>query len=178
MKLILVIPLATLLIFMISCSPAPSDEQKLKDFITNHLKVVEPKLKQQNLADWNANATGEKKYYEEAAAAEIEIKKIRSDKSEYAFLKKLKENNSIKDSLLQRQLTILHNSYLKNQIDTSLLRKIVEQQAAISESLTTSAGNWTAKNTPTMIYARCLRMSVIPPNGSRCGKRQSRWAAR
>lgn len=125
MKPVLILSLLIIFMFMISCSPAPSDEQKLSEFITNHLKTVEPLMKKQNLADWNANATGEKKFYDESATAEIEIKKIRSNKTEYAFLKELKEKGTVKDTLLQRQLIILYNNYLKNQIDTTLMRKLL-----------------------------------------------------
>ncbi|MBU2471231.1 MAG: hypothetical protein KKF20_02350, partial [Bacteroidetes bacterium] len=89
----------------LSCSPTKSDENKLRDFITNHLKVIEPKLKAMNLADWNANLTGDKKFYDERAVIELEVNTIRSNKSDFAFLKDLKEKGTIKDSLLQRQLT-------------------------------------------------------------------------
>ncbi len=142
MKPILLISIVPIILslFTFSCSPAPSDEQKLREFITSHLKTVEPLMKQQNLADWKANATGEKKFYDESAAAEIEIKKIRSNKTEYAFLKELKEKGKIKDSLLQRQLALLYNNYLKNQIDTTLMRQMVEKQAAISEKFNNFRG--------------------------------------
>jgi len=124
----------------LSCTSSPPEEVKLREFIVNHLKQVEPKLKAQSLADWNANATGEKKYYDESAAIELEIKKIRSNQAEYAYLKQMKEKGSIKDSLLSRQLVILYNSFLKNQIDTSLMRAIVDKQAAISEKFNNYRG--------------------------------------
>jgi peptidyl-dipeptidase A len=140
MKSILLISIVPFLLSLLSCSPAPTDEQKLREFITNHLKTVEPLMKTQNLADWQANATGEKKFYDESAAAEIEIKKIRSNKTEYAFLKELKEKGTIKDTLLQRQLIVLYNNYLKNQIDTTLMRQMVEKQAAISKKFNNFRG--------------------------------------
>lgn len=140
MKSILLISIVPFILSLLSCSPAPTDEQKLREFITNHLTTVEPLMKKQNLADWQANATGEKKFYDESTAAEIEIKKIRSNKTEYAFLKELKEKGTIKDTLLQRQLIILYNNYLKNQIDTTLMRQMVEKQAAISEKFNNFRG--------------------------------------
>jgi peptidyl-dipeptidase A len=147
MKLYLssIIFLSMISFLLLSCSSGPSDEQKLRDFITNHLKVVEPKLKTQNIADWNANATGEKKYYDESAALNLEIKKIRSNKTDFVFLKALKEKGTVKDSLLQRQLILLYNSYLKNQIDTSLMRQIVEKEAAIGEKFNNFRGKLDGK---------------------------------
>jgi peptidyl-dipeptidase A len=134
------LPVALLSLVFLSCQSPKSDENSLREFITSHLKLVEPKLKAQNIADWNANATGEKKYYDESAALELEIKKIRSNKSDFEFLKKLKEKTSINDPLLQRQLTLLYNNYLKNQIDTSLMRAIVEKQSAIANKFNTFRG--------------------------------------
>jgi peptidyl-dipeptidase A len=125
---------------MVSCKPSLTDEQKLSDFISAHVKTIAPLMKAQNLADWNANATGEKKYYDESAKNELEIKKIRSNKTDFAFLKEMKEKGSIKDTLLQRQLVILYNSYLKNQIDTGLMKSMIDKQSAISEKFNNFRG--------------------------------------
>ena len=116
---------------LISCS-MHNDEKDFRAFIEQHVKIYAPKFKSMNLADWNANATGEKKFYEEKAALEIEIRKIYSNKQEFEQLKKWKESGNIKDSLLQRQLIILFNNYLTNQVDTTLTRKMVEKSSAIA----------------------------------------------
>ncbi|MBU2636506.1 MAG: M2 family metallopeptidase [Bacteroidetes bacterium] len=129
----------------LSCSPTKSDENKLRDFITNHLKVIEPKLKAMNLADWNANLTGDKKFYDERAVIELEVNTIRSNKSDFAFLKDLKEKGTIKDSLLQRQLTILFNQFAKNQIDITLMKQIVDKQAEIASKFNTFRGRINGK---------------------------------
>ena len=121
---------------LMSCS-LRNDEKDLRVFIDSHVKVVEPKFKTMNLADWNANATGEKKYYDEKAAVELEISKIYSNKQEYEQLRKWKNSGNIKDTLLQRQLILLYNNYLTNQIDTSLMRKIVEKGAEVANKFNT-----------------------------------------
>jgi peptidyl-dipeptidase A len=127
--LILVLPL--LFSFaLISCS-SHNDESDLRAFIDKHLKTIEPKFKALNLASWNASATGEKKFYDEQAAVELEVRTIFSNKNEFGQLKKWKDGGNIKDSLLQRQLIIIYNNYLTNQNDTVLMRKIVEKAAAV-----------------------------------------------
>jgi peptidyl-dipeptidase A len=136
LSFILILPIM-LSIATLSCTPAPTDESRLRDFIAKHLTLIEPQQKAANLAEWNANATGDQKFYDESARLDLEIKKIRSNTAEFAFLKELKGKNSIHDSLLQRQLIILYNNYLKNQIDTSLLRAIVEKQSAIASRFNT-----------------------------------------
>ncbi|RPI06300.1 MAG: peptidase M3 [Ignavibacteriae bacterium] len=115
---------------LISCSMR-NDEKDLRAFIETHLKSIEPKFKALNLASWNANATGEKKYYDEQAAVELEVRTIFSNKQDFELLKKWKDGGAIKDPLLQRQLIIIYNNYLTNQNDTSLMRSIVEQAAAV-----------------------------------------------
>ena len=97
---------------LISCS-MHNDEKDLRAFIDKHIKIIEPKLKALNLASWNASATGEKKFYDEQAAVELEVRTIYSNKKEYEQLKKWKDSGNIKDSLLQRQLIIIYNNYLK-----------------------------------------------------------------
>lgn len=127
-------------ILITGCKPGQSDEARLRDFIVGHLKKVEPLMKAQILADWNANATGEKKYYDESAALDFEIRKVRSNKDEFMFLKELKEKGTIRDSLLQRELVLLYNNYVKNQLDTTILRSITDKQAAIALKFNTFRG--------------------------------------
>jgi peptidyl-dipeptidase A len=115
---------------LISCSMR-SDEKDLRAFIEGHLKIIEPKLKAFNLASWEASATGEKKFYDEQSAIDLEVRSIYSNKKEFEQLKKWKEAGGIKDTLLQRQLIIIYNNYLTNQIDTSLMRRIVEKATAV-----------------------------------------------
>ncbi len=125
---------------LISCGPKETDESRLRTFIVGHLKTVEPKLKAMNLADWNANASGEQKYYDEKAKLDLEIRKIYSSKDDFEQLKKFKESGGVRDSLLQRQLIILYNTYLGNQIDTVLMRKMVEKSAEIASKFNTFRG--------------------------------------
>jgi peptidyl-dipeptidase A len=119
---------------------SPVDEVRLQDFITRHVQEIEPKSKDLALVKWNANASGEKKYYEQATALELEIKRIYADSAEFAFLKRLQEENLVSDPLLRRQLTILFNTYLKNQIDPALQQAIIEEQTAISQRFNTFRG--------------------------------------
>ncbi len=117
-----------------------NDDERLRAFITKHLEQMEPLMKSQNIADWNANATGEKKYYDELAALEFRIRTIRSHPSDFALLKSLKEKGSVKDSLLRRQLIILYNNFARNQVDTTLLRVVTDKQSAISMAFNTTRG--------------------------------------
>ncbi len=122
-------------IFM-SCTPS-NDELQLQSFIQSHVAIVAPKYKALNIASWNASATGEKQYYDEQAALEIELRTIYSSNEDFEKLKKWKERGTISDPLLKRQLILLYNSYLPNQIDSALLRQIVEKSTAIASTFNT-----------------------------------------
>jgi peptidyl-dipeptidase A len=119
------------IIFLLTSCSLRNGENEFRAFIDQHLKTIEPKLKAFNLASWNANATGDKKYYDEKAALDLEVRTIYSNKKEFEQLKKWKESEEIKDALLQRQLIIIYNKYLINQFDAALMRKIVEKATAI-----------------------------------------------
>ncbi len=170
--LILILSLPILFSFtMIQCTAPKSDENKLREFITNHLKVIEPKLKALNIADWNASATGDKKFYDERAALELEVNTIRSNKTDFAFLKTLKEIGTIKDSLLQRQLTILFNQFAKNQIDTLLMKQIVEKQSEIANKFNNFRGKIEGKEVSDNEIADILK------NERNSNKRKLAWEA-
>ncbi len=120
----------------IACAPNDT-EDRVRAFIAHHQSVVEPKLRAMNLASWNASATGEKRYYDEQAALEMDVRRIYASKDEFTQLARWKASGSVQDSLLMRQLTILYNSYLASQMDTALMQRIVDQSAAIAERFNT-----------------------------------------
>jgi peptidyl-dipeptidase A len=141
----LIILLPLLFTFLLMFCSLQSDENALRAFIDNHVKLIEPKNKAKNLADWNASATGEKKFYDEKASLEVEINKIYSNKKDFEQLKRWKDAGNIKDSLLQRQLILLFNNYLINQMDTALMQKIVEKSAEISNKFNVFRGTINGK---------------------------------
>ncbi len=156
---------------MMSCNPLQTDESRLREFIANHLKQVAPKITAMNIAEWNANATGEKRYYDQNAALDLEVKRIRSNKAEFAFLKELKDRNAIHDSLLQRELILLYNNYLKNQIDTALLGAMVAKQSAIASVFNTFRGKIDGQEVSDNDISNILK------NETNVGKRKKAWEA-
>jgi peptidyl-dipeptidase A len=153
------------------CAPAQSDDARLRAFIDRHLKQIEPKLSAMNLADWSANATGDKKFYDQSAALDLEIKNIRSNKEDFAFLKDLKDRKAIKDSLLQRELILLYNNFLKNQLDTALLGAIVAKQSEIANRFNTFRGKIDGKEVSDN------DISTILKNEKNEAKRKAAWEA-
>ena len=52
-------------------------------------------------------------------------------------LKRIKESGEIKDSLLTRQMTILYNTFLGNQIDEKLLEELIKAQTKLEQKYST-----------------------------------------
>jgi len=112
-------------------------ENQLKEFITAHVAKVKPLDKQANLAWWDAYTTGDPKAYDRNSELTLQIRQIYSDPKEFAFLQELKQSGQVKDPLLARQLTVLYNSYLANQIEPELLKQIVELGTQIEKNFST-----------------------------------------
>jgi len=128
-----------LLLVFISCQKNPVEEQ-LQSFIKQHLQRVEPLMKELNLSYWNATASGKKADYDRYAKLQLQLKKIYSNREEFAQLKGFKESGKVRDPLLARQLTLLYNKYLENQIDTTLMRQIVEISTAVENTFNVFRG--------------------------------------
>lgn len=120
-----------------SCTVKSPDEEKLKFFIEKHVERVKPLKKQEALAYWNAATTGASQEYDRYSELQIEIKKIYSSREDFAFISGVRASRKVKNPLLSRQLEHLYFSYLENQIDTTLMKEIVQGATAVEEKFNT-----------------------------------------
>jgi peptidyl-dipeptidase A len=126
---------------MISGGCAPNaKERELKTFISAHVERIKPLAKQRNLASWDAAASGKAEDYEKASALTLQIRQVYSNPDDFAFLKGLKESGQVQDPLLARQLDVMYNAYLENQIEPELLKKIVDLGTQIEKNFSTFRG--------------------------------------
>jgi len=115
-------------------------EQQLTKFIKLNVSKVEPLTTQANYAYWDASTTGKAEDYDRYKKLQFEIRQIYSNRREFAFLKSLKESGDIRDARPARQLEKLYYSYLQNQIDPALMKRIVDLDAHITEKYNTFRG--------------------------------------
>ncbi len=115
-------------------------EAQLQTFIDNHLETVQPLAKQAALASWEAAVTGDPNAYDRSSEVTLQIRNIYSDPNDFKYLEGLKESGDIKDPVLARQLDVLYNAYLSNQIDAALLKQIVELSTQIEKKFSTFRG--------------------------------------
>ena len=114
----------SIFIGILGCGPN-QEEKQLKEFIRAHVEKVKPLEREANLAYWNASISGNAEDYDRSSKLQLELNQIYSNEKEFLYLKSLKESEQIKDPLLARQLTVLYNTYLPNQIDSVLMEKMV-----------------------------------------------------
>ena len=117
-----------------------TEERQLKSFISAHVGKVKPVAKQARLAYWQAANSGDAADYDQSSRLELQIRQIYTDSQEFAFLKGLKQSSRIKDAELARQLDVLYNAYLANQIDPRLLKEIIELGTEIEKNFSTFRG--------------------------------------
>lgn len=157
-------------ILFVSCTHH-SKETELKAFIDRHIEKIKLLNESANLTYWNAAVTGEDSLYDKYSQLELQIRKIYSDSSDYAFLKDIKASDAVKNPLLARQLDVLLNAYLENQIDPLLLEKIVTLSADIEKKFSTFRGTIDGKKVTTNQINQILTSEI------QSKKRQKAWLA-
>ena len=108
-------------------------QKELLTFITRFDSIVQPLSKEANLAYWNASISGKDEDWKKSETLSIELTKVFSNKEDFAILKKIKESKAITDELLKRQLDVMYNAYLGNQVDTALLNSAIKMQTIIEK---------------------------------------------
>jgi peptidyl-dipeptidase A len=98
----------------------------LPAFLKTHVTVVEPRLREINLAYWDATISGAPQDFEHFAELLLELQKIYSNAEEFDLVRKWKDDPRITSPLDRRQVDLLYNDYLRNQIDPALNEQITK----------------------------------------------------
>ena len=109
----------------------------MQEFISTHVEKVKPMHKETNLAYWDAATSGKAADYERVSELTLKIRQVYSDPEDFAFLRDLKESGQARKPVLARQLRMLHNAYLGNQIDPELLKELVDLGTEIEKNFST-----------------------------------------
>lgn len=164
---VVVVIAAIVLIAWLNRGPA---DKEAGEIINRVVAVIEPLLKEKNTIEWNAESTGDKKYYDLLEIKEIEYRKILSDKDTFHKLKKLKERN-YDDPLIGRQVVALYNEFLPNQIPAEINEELVKRETDLSEKF----NKFRAKLGDEMITENIVREKLRESTDS--GERRRYWEA-
>jgi peptidyl-dipeptidase A len=130
--------ISLILVFNGCKTPEEKMTEELKNFIANFESKAAPACKDYALAYFNATISGKTEDYDKSSDLQIKYNKIYSNKNDFVILKKIRESNSIKDELLNRQLDVLYRAYSKYQIDDQKLEAIVKLGTEIENRYSTS----------------------------------------
>jgi len=120
-------------LFFSSCTTEQERmETRLKKFIAAYEQLIIPLYREMALTSWNANITGKDEDLADSERASFEFSRVYTDVSAFNELKMIKESGSVKDPLLIRQLDLLYDAYLGNQVDTSLISERLKMETEIS----------------------------------------------
>jgi len=136
---VLIIRSFILFLFLSTCANPEKGKmtQEFAQFLKDYEAKVIPLTKDQNLAYFTATISGKDEDYKKSADLEIQFSKIHANKEDFVKLKKIKDSNFITDPLLRRQLEVLYNKYLGNQIDEKKLEEIINLQKEIEKKFST-----------------------------------------
>ena len=116
------------------------EEQRMQQFVDQHVAQVRPLHKAAALAWWEAATTGKDEAYERAAELQLELHEVYRDAEAFERLKDLKASDQVREPRLARQLDDLYRAYLANQIDPELMKSIVELSTQIEQTFSTFRG--------------------------------------
>jgi peptidyl-dipeptidase A len=133
--------LISMMVVFSGCGSAEDSEAQLEEFIDSHVAKVRPMAKEAALAYWKAANTGEAADYDKVSELSLKVRKVYSDSEEFEFLMQMKESGEVKAEMLARQLELLYNSYLENQIDSKLLEEIVKLETEVEKKFSTFRGS-------------------------------------
>ena len=122
-----------------------AQEVEVQSFINDYVTLVQPLEKEAALAYWQAATKGEKAGFEKYSELELQIKRILSDTAKFAQLKALQSFEKMSDGKLSRQLEVLYNAFLPNQIDADLLEQIVRKSSSVEQKFSTFRGEMNGK---------------------------------
>jgi len=110
---------------------------EFQKFLQVYEAKVIPLSRQAALASFQANISGKDEDFNEYSRLQIELRKIHADAATFQKLKGWQASGWICDPLLQRQLTVLYNAFLGNQVSPADLEELVRQQTAIEQKFNT-----------------------------------------
>ena len=148
--LLTAVTLLSVIVFVFGCAQGAKrfgpeltaeGEKDLEKFIAAHVEKVRHKMKQANIAAWDAAVSGKPDDYNRVSELTLAVRQVYSNPREFAFLKRTKESGRIKDAELARQLEILYNGYLENQVEPDLLKRIVDLGTEIEKRFSTFRGD-------------------------------------
>jgi peptidyl-dipeptidase A len=108
-----------------------SIEQEAMAFIEAHLRQLRPIARESNLAGWVAATTGSESAIRRSAEARTALKRLYSDREAFERTRAFLASESIQDTMVARQLTLLSHAYTANQLRPEMIADLSYREAEL-----------------------------------------------
>lgn len=160
-RLNLIINAVIMVLILFSCSSEQEKmENRMKKFITEFEAKSIPLYREQAITSWNANISGTDEDLALSEKAAFEYTKLFTDARAFNELKEIKESGAVKDPLLYRQLELLYDAYLGNQVDTVLISERLSMETEINKKYLNFRANVNGKELSDNQVDNILRSST------------------
>jgi len=141
-KTLLISILSAVILTIMSCNnknevKKPDYNSQLLSLISTIESTVNPLSKEVNLAYFDASISGKDEDYQRSTQKEIELNTFFSNKEIFEKLKFFKDSANITNDTLKRELFVLYDEFISNQVDKDKLEKSVVLQTAIEQKYST-----------------------------------------
>jgi peptidyl-dipeptidase A len=154
--------LAALVLATVKKPAATCSENDFRQFLSAYEAQVVPLSKEVALASFQASISGRDEDFKRSSDLQIRLNKVTADTAAFARLKAFKASGQIKEPLLQRQLDIIYNNYLENQIPVRQLEELVTLQSLIEQKFNTFRAQVDGKALSDNQIEEILRTSCDP----------------
>ena len=134
-------------------------DSEVARFLRTLTGVVEPLSREVNLAYWEAATTGSAAAFDRFTDLHLRLKEVFSSSEDFERIRAWRENPRVTDPLERRQLDILYNDYLRNQIDPALNAEITRLGARIENQFNVYRATLDGKSATTNDIVEILRRS-------------------
>src|SRR5262245_6935061 len=113
---------------------SPETTERAKKFTTEHTRKLRPLEIAGQRAWWDANISGKEEDYKRKTDAQNKIDAALAHREAFAEVKALRDKlTDIDDKIAARAIDLLYRAYLEKQVDTELLKKMVEKANAVEK---------------------------------------------
>jgi peptidyl-dipeptidase A len=112
-------------------------QSELRLFLQEFETRVIPLSKDAALAGFESSISGKDEDYKRSADLQLQLRKLFADQKALERLKAWRHAAAITDPLLKRQLDVLYNAFLANQLPEATLAELVKRQTEIEKAFNT-----------------------------------------
>jgi peptidyl-dipeptidase A len=145
---------------------------EVRTYIRQHEGIVAPLSKDYSLRLWDLSLDGNNEAFEKALVASKErYLRVYSNRDEFRQLREWKAAHPQRDELETRQLKLIHDAFVPNQIEEAVLRDIIQRETQIENTFNTFRANFEGGATSDNQLRDILRTE------SNVARRRAAWEA-